>query len=193
MEERETIGARIVRTPEGETVGTRIARLRKFLGLSQAKLARACGVHALTVSKWERGVSKPDRHFMRLAPALHVSAFFLFHGVEETGEFMPTPDKKPEEMIPNLRHAFFVEGTMLSNDARHFADLCKPESDSAALFATAEKLDMCFALLFRCFVQYVSLGQDCIVDPDWQTRVIMAGIELREIQQLRILRQAIRK
>ncbi len=33
-----------------------VRRIRKKLGLSQAKLAARLGVHPLTVSKWERGV-----------------------------------------------------------------------------------------------------------------------------------------
>lgn len=34
--------------------------LRKKLGLSQAQLAQLLGVHALTVSKWERGLLQPS-------------------------------------------------------------------------------------------------------------------------------------
>ena len=64
-------------------LAARIARLRKRRGLTQTKLARVCGVHVLTVSKWERGVSKPNHHVMQLAPALHVSTFYLFTGRQE--------------------------------------------------------------------------------------------------------------
>lgn len=31
-------------------------RLRKRLGMSQARLAEEMGVHVMTISKWERGV-----------------------------------------------------------------------------------------------------------------------------------------
>lgn len=47
-----------------------LARLRQRLGLSQAAFARLLGVHAMTVSKWERGVAKPNVHQRRLLQAL---------------------------------------------------------------------------------------------------------------------------
>ena len=37
-----------------------IKQLRKRLGLSQAKFGRVLGVHAMTVSRWERGKVEPD-------------------------------------------------------------------------------------------------------------------------------------
>lgn len=36
-----------------------LKRLRRKLGLSQAALAKLVGAHAMTVSKWERGVARP--------------------------------------------------------------------------------------------------------------------------------------
>lgn len=38
-----------------------ISSLRKSLGLTQGHLARLAGVHPMTVSKWERGVLRPNR------------------------------------------------------------------------------------------------------------------------------------
>lgn len=38
---------------------TNIAPLRQALGLSQAEFAQLLGVHAMTVSKWERGIAQP--------------------------------------------------------------------------------------------------------------------------------------
>ncbi len=43
--------------------------LRGRLGLSQAELAKLVGVHAMTVSKWERGVLEPGEHQERLLAA----------------------------------------------------------------------------------------------------------------------------
>ena len=43
-----------------------IVALRKKLGLSQAALAAKVGVHTLTVSRWERGVTKPAHDAVRL-------------------------------------------------------------------------------------------------------------------------------
>lgn len=37
-----------------------IAKLRAKLGLNQAEFAQLFGVHAITVSKWERGVASPS-------------------------------------------------------------------------------------------------------------------------------------
>ena len=47
-----------------------LKRLRKKLGLSQAALARLVGAHAMTVSKWERGVALPGAAHERLLRSL---------------------------------------------------------------------------------------------------------------------------
>jgi len=47
-----------------------LSRLRQRLDLSQAAFAKLLGVHAMTVSKWERGVLKPRAHQQRLLKAL---------------------------------------------------------------------------------------------------------------------------
>ena len=39
-----------------------VKRIRQELGITQAQLAQLLGVHALTVSKWERGVGAPTPH-----------------------------------------------------------------------------------------------------------------------------------
>jgi len=46
-----------------------IARLRTRLGLSQRELAQLIGSHAMTVSKWERGLLHPSEHQARLLRA----------------------------------------------------------------------------------------------------------------------------
>ena len=49
--------------------GTDVQRLRWKLGLTQAELAARLGVHALTVSRWERGqvrVTEPMARLLRL-------------------------------------------------------------------------------------------------------------------------------
>lgn len=50
------------------------ARLRERLGLSQSECAAVLGVHAMTVSKWERGVARPNEHQRLLLRALGVAA-----------------------------------------------------------------------------------------------------------------------
>jgi molybdopterin-binding protein len=47
-----------------------VARLRKILGLTQAGLGKLVGAHAMTVSKWERGVLQPTAFQRSLITAL---------------------------------------------------------------------------------------------------------------------------
>jgi len=54
-----------------------VKTIRTRLGLSQAELGRILGAHAMTVSKWERGVLKPSEHQSRLLRA--------FRGAVERG------------------------------------------------------------------------------------------------------------
>jgi molybdopterin-binding protein len=44
--------------------------LRERLNLSQKELGKLLGVHVMTVSKWERGVSEPNDHQRRILRAL---------------------------------------------------------------------------------------------------------------------------
>ena len=46
-----------------------IKKLREAIGLSQAELAALVGMHAMTVSKWERGKLVPGEHHTRLLGA----------------------------------------------------------------------------------------------------------------------------
>ena len=57
-----------------QTIGKRIARLRKSRGMTQDQLAERVGVSAQAVSKWENDVSCPD---ISLLPT------FLAIGVDE--------------------------------------------------------------------------------------------------------------
>lgn len=45
---------------------TTITALRKAIGLSQAEFGQLFGAHAMTVSKWERGVSHPSAYQLAL-------------------------------------------------------------------------------------------------------------------------------
>lgn len=47
-----------------------VAELRRRLGLTQGKLAELLGVHAMTVSKWERGLLFPAAHQATVLDAL---------------------------------------------------------------------------------------------------------------------------
>jgi molybdopterin-binding protein len=50
------------------------APLRRRLGLTQAKLAELTGVHAMTVSKWERGVLAPNAHQRAILRSLEAAS-----------------------------------------------------------------------------------------------------------------------
>lgn len=43
-----------------------INEIRNDLGLSQAEFAQLLGVHAMTVSKWERGLGQPNAYQLAL-------------------------------------------------------------------------------------------------------------------------------
>jgi molybdopterin-binding protein len=51
-----------------------VAAIRKRMHLTQAGLGRLVGAHAMTVSKWERGVLKPAEFQRSILAALEVSA-----------------------------------------------------------------------------------------------------------------------
>jgi len=48
--------------------------VREKLGLSQKELAELLGTHAMTVSKWERGVLQPSEHHRRILRAMAAAA-----------------------------------------------------------------------------------------------------------------------
>jgi molybdopterin-binding protein len=52
----------------------KLKELRKKLGIAQAELAELVGAHAMTVSKWERGVAKPSDGQKRILRALTLAA-----------------------------------------------------------------------------------------------------------------------
>ena len=59
---------------EHNTLGTKIAALRKQQGMTQLELAQKLGVTDKAVSKWERNLACPDIHSLpKLAQVLGVS------------------------------------------------------------------------------------------------------------------------
>lgn len=51
-----------------------VRQVREALGLTQAQFAQLLGVHALTVSKWERGVLAPTPHQAGLVASFGTAA-----------------------------------------------------------------------------------------------------------------------
>lgn len=64
--------------------------LRARLGLSQGELAELLGVHAMTVSKWERGKLRPAVHQKRLLKSFTAAA--------ERGIRAPARGKRPDSV-----------------------------------------------------------------------------------------------
>jgi molybdopterin-binding protein len=67
-----------------------VKAIRTRLGVSQNELARLVGAHAMTVSKWERGVLKPSEHQARLLRA--------FRGAAERGVSVRERGKKSDPL-----------------------------------------------------------------------------------------------
>lgn len=66
--------------------GKRLREAREAVEVDQSDLARAAGVHAKTVSKWENGRQRPHRNQLeRIAPLLRRSVPWLEHGVADAG------------------------------------------------------------------------------------------------------------
>jgi len=51
-----------------------LKELRQCLGIAQTELAELVGAHAMTVSKWERGVARPSAGQKRILRALSLAA-----------------------------------------------------------------------------------------------------------------------
>lgn len=77
-------------TMAAETVGNRIAALRKKLRLSQAQLGERVGVAQRTVSLWENSDSIKIENIEKLCEALRTNEQYLRFGVED-GAARPVP------------------------------------------------------------------------------------------------------
>lgn len=83
-----------------ETIGKRIAKLRKEKGLSQEKLAEKLGVSSQAVSKWENDASCPDISLLPiLARVLDVTTDELLTGKRDTVTMVPEHQRKPLEQL----------------------------------------------------------------------------------------------
>lgn len=82
------------------TLGRRIAALRKQQGLTQDELAEKLGLSSQAVSKWENELSCPDIMLLpQLAEILHVTVDELLSGAPAPETRLSTDTKKPEERI----------------------------------------------------------------------------------------------
>jgi transcriptional regulator with XRE-family HTH domain len=67
-------------------IGDRIQALRKARQITQKQLANICGVHWVTVSKWEHEVQSPEKHLLKIAEVFGVSIEYLTTGVKSRHE-----------------------------------------------------------------------------------------------------------
>lgn len=92
-----------------------VARARRRAGLTQTRLARLLGVHPITVSKWERGVLRPNARQAAILRALGRSARA---GAGPAGVAVADVADVAEELAGLLNQAFIevteVDGMQLS-------------------------------------------------------------------------------
>lgn len=88
-----------------ETIGQRIARLRRAGGMSQENLAEKIGVSSQAVSKWENDQSCPDISLLpRLARLLGVTVDTLLTGESDQVKMLQDHQRKPlEEMTMRVK------------------------------------------------------------------------------------------
>ena len=78
-----------------DTIGTRIARRRKELGMTQEDLAVKMGVSAQAVSKWENNVSYPDISLLPLlVKVLDITTDELLTGKTSKVQVLPENQRK---------------------------------------------------------------------------------------------------
>lgn len=79
------------------TIGERISRARKEVRLTQAQLAKQCGVATITIQQYELNKRQPRfEQLQRIADALNVSLFYLVDATDESGDDMVVHAVKQE-------------------------------------------------------------------------------------------------
>lgn len=88
-----------------ETIGQRIAKLRKQHGMSQENLAEKIGVSSQAVSKWENDASCPDISLLpQLAKLLGVTVDELLTGNSNEVKLLPAEQRKSlDELTLRIR------------------------------------------------------------------------------------------
>lgn len=94
-----------------DTLGTRIAALRKRKGITQEDLAQIMGVSSQAVSKWENDISCPDIQLLpQLAATLHTTVDHLLSGKEDAVKLLPETERKPLEELTLRVYVYSPEG-----------------------------------------------------------------------------------
>ena len=94
-----------------DTIGTRIARRRKELGMTQEDLAVKLGVSAQAVSKWENDASCPDISLLpNLVKTLNITTDELLTGKTSKVQVLPEPQRKSLDELTMRIYVFSAEG-----------------------------------------------------------------------------------
>lgn len=105
----------------------RLLHARQQRGLSQADLARLCGLSQSAISNYENGTRRDAREILELARALNVSALWLRKGTGKM-EFMDEGYtlSEPQEGLPIVSWPFRLfsvdEVVALANSERDLLD-----------------------------------------------------------------------
>jgi transcriptional regulator with XRE-family HTH domain len=182
------------------SLSSRILNCRKKLGSSQAAVARACGVHTMTVSKWERGVTHPDRHVARLASVLGVSVDYLLSGKEEENDESIGPIRQLSEFEnarARLRFSFNQENTLafcrlweVMAELRQLSISLKPKVTPKFNDALT-RLDALLGTISTCTTHISNLdpelSHDFLERDEWPDLIEWAKSELSEVRKQRLL------
>ena len=77
------------------TIGRRIAQLRKEQGMTQEEMAQKLDVSSQAVSKWENDVSSPDISLLpKLADTLHTTTDYILSGKKDEVRCIPADKRK---------------------------------------------------------------------------------------------------
>lgn len=80
-----------------DTFAERLRKARIQRGLSQAQLARACGLSQSAISSYENGSRQSPKKLLNLAQTLDVDIYWLSRGDG-------TPNRQPDPGIPHHEH-----------------------------------------------------------------------------------------
>jgi transcriptional regulator with XRE-family HTH domain len=90
-----------------ETLGVRIAELRKKSGMSQSELARRLDVSRSSVQSWECGENHPSTdNLISLSKLFHVSADYLLELTPNQSINVDAYDKQAQELLFRLVQYF---------------------------------------------------------------------------------------
>ena len=83
-----------------ETIGSRIAKFRKAMGMTQEDLANLLGVSSQAVSKWENDASCPDISLLpQLSKVLGITIDELLTGKSNEARMVSAEQRKPFDQL----------------------------------------------------------------------------------------------